>query len=312
LTSSVRLSVILNVGALTTFGLLAPGFASPDNLFTLLVSCLPLLLLSVGQTFALVSGGIDLSMTAIVGLASVAGGIVMTGAGGGSAQPLQAGAIGVAAMLTVGALAGAVNGLSVGLLRVPAFMTTLTVGMFAGGLAVWLPRALGTGDTIAGLPSSFIRIGAAWPVAAGVAIAATLSGHVILSRCMFGHRLRAVGYNPRTARVSGVPIATVITGAYVLSGLLAAAAAILLTGRLETASPTHGRTLLLDVIGATVLGGTSLSGGRGTVGGTVLGALLLAIVGNGLIFFNLSDPVVAMVKGLIILAAALSQVSRAR
>jgi ribose/xylose/arabinose/galactoside ABC-type transport system permease subunit len=304
LSPPVRLSITLNVAALAAFGLFAPGFASADNLFTLVASSLPLLLLAIGQTFALLSAGIDLSMTAIVGLASVAGGLIMTG---GVSGQQQASAAGIAAMLAVGALAGAVNGLSVGLLRVPAFMATLTVGMFAGGLAVWLPRAAGSGETIADLPAGFVRIGGAWPVAAGVTIALALIAHVILSRSMFGHQLRAVGYNPRAAAVSGVRVSRVITGAYVFSGLLAAAAAILLTGRLETASPTHARTLLLDVIGATVLGGTSLSGGRGTVGGTVLGALLLATVGNGLIFFNLSDPTVAIVKGLIILAAALSQ-----
>ena len=118
--------------------------------------------------------------------------------------------------------------------------------------------------------------------------------------------LRAVGYNPLAARVSGVPVARVTVIAYVFSGISAALAAVLLTGSLETASPSHGRQLLLDVIGATVIGGTSLAGGRGSVWGTAVGVLFLAVLGNGLTLLNLSDFVITIVKGLLILVAAIA------
>jgi ribose transport system permease protein len=111
--------------------------------------------------------------------------------------------------------------------------------------------------------------------------------------------------------VSGVPVPTVIAGAYVVSGTFAAVAAILLTGSLETASPAHGRPLLLDVIGATVIGGTSLSGGRGHVGGAALGVLFLAMLGNALTLLNLSDFAITIVKGSLILVAAILDRARA-
>ena len=160
-------------------------------------------------------------------------------------------------------------------------MVTLTVGMFTGGLAVLLVRLAANTETMFNLPRAFVGIGGTPIVAGLVACGFVLAAQGLLERTRYGRMLRAAGYNPRAATVSGVPIATVTAGAYVTSGLFAAVAGLLLTGSLETASPTHGRTLLLDVVGATVIGGTSLSGGRGQVWGTVLGVLFLATLGNG-------------------------------
>jgi ribose/xylose/arabinose/galactoside ABC-type transport system permease subunit len=109
-----------------------------------------------------------------------------------------------------------------------------------------------------------------------------------------------------------VRVERILLAAFVLSGLFAGLAAVLLTARLETASPSHGRALLLDVIGATVIGGTSLTGGRGSIRGTALGVLFLAMVGNGLTLLNLSDFVITIVKGILILVAALGDAARRR
>jgi ribose/xylose/arabinose/galactoside ABC-type transport system permease subunit len=125
-----------------------------------------------------------------------------------------------------------------------------------------------------------------------------------------GRWLYAVGYNPRTSLISGVPVGRVTAGAYVLSGLFAATASILLTARLETGSPNHGKALLLDVIGAAVIGGTSLFGGKGKVPWTVFGVLFLALLGNGLNLLNLSDFLITIIKGTVILIAALLDVWR--
>lgn len=300
--------LILVIAAATFIGfmLTIPGFASAANVSGILIASLPLLLLATGQTFVLVSGGIDLSAPAIVGLASVAGGLVMSADTGLMAGHQMAPVAGLLVMFAAGALAGLVNGACVGSLRMPAFMVTLTVGMFAGGLAVLLVRLAANTETMFNLPPAFVIVGAT-PLAAGaVASGFALAAHGLLSATAYGRMLRAVGYNGRAAMISGVPVARVTTGAYVISGVSAAVAAVLLTGSLETASPTHGRTLLLDVIGATVIGGTSLSGGRGHVWGAVLGVLFLAMLGNGLTLLNLSDFTITIVKGIVILIAAIA------
>lgn len=297
--------LFLCAAAFIAFTVTIPGFASGANIAGVLISLLPLLVLATGQTFVLVSGGIDLSATAVVGLASVTGGLVMSAdtglLGGHPTAPM----LGLLVMLATGALFGLVNGVCVGALRMPAFMVTLTVGMFAGGLAVLLIRLAANTETVFNLPRPFVLIGGT-PLAAGLlACGCALAAQGLLGRTRYGRMLQAVGYNPRAARVSGVPVARVAAGAYVVSGTFAALAAILLTGSLETASPAHGRTFLLDVIGATVIGGASLSGGRGHVWGTALGVLLLAVLGNGLTLLNLSDFVITMIKGLLILIAAI-------
>ncbi|MEO5822120.1 MAG: ABC transporter permease [Vicinamibacteraceae bacterium] len=294
----------LCVAAFAAFALTVPGFATGTNIEAVLIAALPLLLLVSGQTFVLVSGGIDLSATAVVGLASVAGGLVMShdvqpGAGG---LPPAAGPV---LMVLTGALAGAVNGVCIGALRMPAFMVTLTVGMFSGGLAVLLVRLAADTETLFNLPRAFVALGGT-PLAAGlIAGVSALAAEVLLGGTAFGRMLRAVGYNARAARTSGVPVVAVTAAAYVLSGTFAALAAVLLTGSLETASPAHGRTLLLDVIGATVIGGTSLSGGRGQVWGAALGVLFLGMLSNALTLLNVSDFAVTIVKGGLILVAAI-------
>lgn len=303
--SPAPLVLALTAAAGLLFATAAPGFASAGNVEAILTSAVPLMLLAAGQTFVLVSSGIDLSSPFIVGLASVVGGLAMTsGADAGSVGGMASTA-GVASMLLVGAAAGALNGASVGWLRMPPFMVTLTSGMFAGGLAVLLARAGADAETIFGLPAAFVALGGNGLVAVGVTAAATLLAHGALAGTLFGRQLRATGYNARAAYASGIPVARVTGAAYVVSGLFAALAGVLLTGHLETASPTHGRQLLLDVIGATVIGGTSLAGGRGSVAGTALGVLFLAVLGNGLTLLNLSDFVITIVKGSIILGAAL-------
>jgi ribose transport system permease protein len=288
------------------FTLTIPEFASAANVSAILISSVPLLLLATGQTFVLISGGIDLSAPSIVGLVSVAGGLAMSTDDGRIANEATAPLAGAAVMLGTGALIGLVNGTCVGALRMPAFMVTLTVGMFTGGLAVLLVRLAANTETIYNLPRAFVGIGGTPIVAGLVAGGFVLAAQGLLERTRYGRMLRAAGYNPRAATVSGVPIATVTSGAYVTSGLFAAVAGLLLTGSLETASPTHGRTLLLDVVGATVIGGTSLSGGRGHVSGTVLGVLFLATLGNGLTMLNLSEFVITIVKGIVILVAAIA------
>ena len=301
--------VLLLCGLL--FALLAPftpGLASPENAGNLLGSLSPLLIVAIGQTIVLIAGGIDLSVTSTIALTSVVGALVMNGETGWlKGQPLAMPA-GVGAMVLLGAVIGAGNGLAVTKLRMPAFIVTLTTMMFVSGFAIWLTQS----KNIAGLPPAFTLLGnRLW---LSLPIAAVLAGfaHLLLTRSLFGRWLHAVGHNARTAHVSGVPVDGVVIAAYVASGVFAAVAAVLYTARLETGSPVLGQRILLDVIGATVIGGTSLFGGKGKVVWTLWGVLFLTLLDNALNLRGLSHFSIMMVKGSVILFAALLDTARNR
>jgi ribose transport system permease protein len=289
-----------------------PGFATPGNLTNILISCLPLLVLATGQTLVLITGGIDLSVSATIGLSSIVGALVMGGDSGWLRGNPAAAPVAIAAMLGTGALVGFLNGACVAWLRMPAFMVTLTTTMFFSGFAVWLAKKLVDTESIHNLPPAFLILGNQPMLAAFVAALAAILGHLILAHTLLGRWLYAAGHNPRTALISGVPVGAVTVATYVLSGLFAAMASVLMTARLETGSTNHGKALLLDIIGAAVIGGTSLFGGRGKAIWTVYGVLFLTLLSNGLNLLNLSDFLITIIKGSVILVAALLDVWRCR
>jgi ribose/xylose/arabinose/galactoside ABC-type transport system permease subunit len=285
-----------------------PGLASPQNLANILSSMLPLLVVATGQTFVLITGGIDLSVTSIIALASVTGAGVMNSDSGllrGSALAVPAG---IGAMLLVGLVLGLINGGAVVRFKMPPFIVTLTTMMFFSGFAVWMTQS----QNIFNLPGVFNAIGGRTSSTFVTALAVTGAAHLVLSRSLFGRWLYAVGHNSRTSLISGVPVGRVILFAYVTSGLCAAVASVLYTGRLETGSPVMGQRILLDIIGATVIGGTSLYGGKGKVVWTVFGVLFLTLLDNSMNLLNLSHFTIMMSKGGVILAAALMDTIRNR
>ncbi|QEH35179.1 Ribose transport system permease protein RbsC [Aquisphaera giovannonii] len=291
-----------------------PGLGTPRNLSNLVVNVLPLLVAALGQTAVLIAGGIDLSIPAVVAACSVASARLMTAAGPGgldvpSPQMVPAA---VAIALGLGAGIGLFNGLAVAALRVPPFLVTLSTSMVVGGATLWATHS----RNIANLPASFTdlaygRVGGV-PLFVPLVAALALAMHLMLGRTLIGRWLYAVGQNARASRVSGVPVGRVTACAYAVSGLCAAVAALLYTARLETGLPTMGREILLDVVGAAVIGGTSLAGGKGTVLGTVFGALLLALIDNSLNLIGLEYYAIMMAKGLVILLAASIDLLRAR
>lgn len=285
-----------------------PGFASSGNVMNMLAAMLPLLVLATGQTLVLVTGGIDLSVTSTVALASVMGGLVMNAEAGWLAGEASAVPLGVAAMLGVGAVVGAFNGLAVTVARMPAFMVTLTTLMFVSGFAVWLTKS----QPVGGLPSAFNAIGGRLPASLALAGVVLVLAALALGRTVFGRWVYAIGHNVRAATISGVPVRGVTIAVYVAAGLCAAIASVLYTGRLETASPVLGQRMLLDVIGATVIGGTSLYGGRGKVIWTLFGAMFFTLIDNSLNLLSLSYFSIMVVKGGIILLAALLDTVRHR
>jgi ribose/xylose/arabinose/galactoside ABC-type transport system permease subunit len=180
--------------------------------------------------------------------------------------------------------------------------------MFVSGFAIWVTLS----RKIGGLPAGFVFLGQNLWVSALLAVASTWMAHLFLSRTLYGRWLYAVGQNPRAALVSGVPVRGITFWTYVASGGFAGLSAILFTAGLETGNPEMARDNLLDVVGAVVIGGTSLYGGRGRVLGTVFGVWFLALVDNSLNLLGLTFYTITMVKGGVILGAALLDAARTR
>lgn len=295
--------LVLILSALYFLALLpfTPGFASTENLANILVTLLPLFIVAMGQTTVLVTGGIDLSVTSIIALTSVTGAAVMSGDHGWLAGSPLAVPVGILAMLLVGALVGVFNGVAVTQFKMPPFIVTLTSMMFFSGLAIWLTKSKNIGN----LPAAFNAIGGKTGLAFAVAVILGLGAHAMLGRSLWGRWLYAVGHNARASFISGVPVSGVIISAYVVSGVFAAAAAVLYTGQAESGSPVLAQRLMLDIVGATVIGGTSLFGGRGKILWTLFGVLFLKLIDNSLNLLDLSYFTIMMVKGAVILFAAL-------
>ena len=285
-----------------------PGLAQPENLANLLATLLPLLIVAIGQLLVLLTGGIDLSQTSAIALASVTGAALMNGRDGWLALSPLAVPAALAGMLLVGGVVGGLNGLAVARLRMPPFIVTLTSMMFVSGLAIFLTHS----RNINGLPAAFNALGGTTWIASLLALAVAAATHVLLTRSQYGRWLYAVGHNATAARVSGVPVAAVVAAAYVASGVLAALASVVYTAQAETGSPVLAQRLLLDIVGATVIGGASLLGGRGTVAGTLAGVVFIKLLDNSLDLLSLSNFGVMIVKGVVILAAALLDALRTR
>ncbi len=341
----------LSLAYLAALAPFLPTLTNPANLSNLMSNMWPLLIVAVGQTFVLIVGGIDLSQGAVIGLTSVVAAalVITTGSpdvldkapiwgsiisdSGGVLAGVPGGVwLAVAAALLVGALIGLLNGLSVSMLNLPPFMVTLVGLISVGAFAIWLTQSenlrplpealvsLGKGDIVSlyfgaqdqsKIPRREIISFVTTPmlIAVGIAVAA----HLLLSRTVFGRYVLAVGANRRAAEISGVPVRRVITAVFVISALCAVAGSMLYSARLEAGRPTLGNgAFLLDVVGAVVIGGTSLFGGRGKILWTVFGVFFFVLLSNTLNLMNLSAFVIDMVKGCVILAAAMLNVLRSR
>jgi ribose/xylose/arabinose/galactoside ABC-type transport system permease subunit len=290
-----------------------PRIASPQNLGNIFSNMWPLLAVAIGQTFVLIVAGIDLSqLDPVLFEKSPLWGIFVTETGSPLAGSWLALPVALIAMLGVGALIGLWNGTAVAKLKTPPFMVTLVGMMFFSAAAIYLTKS----ENIINLPDAYIAIGQGQisfiPYSFFLVGALAIAAQWLLSRTVLGRWFYAVGTNVRTAAVSGVPVARVIITAYVLSGFFAAVGSILYSARLAAGRPTLGANLLLDVVGATVIGGTSLSGGKGKIMWTVFGVLFFVLLDNSLNLLNLSFFWVQIVKGSVILLAAALDVARTR
>jgi putative xylitol transport system permease protein len=261
-------------------------------------------ILAVGMTYVVLTGGIDLSVGSTLALAGMVSASVVTGA-----HPHGV-ALGLVAGLLVGAAVGAVNGIVVARLAVPSFVATLGMLSVARGLTF----IYNDGMPIADLPDGFLRTGtgtlAGVPVPVIVFALVVLLFWFVLRYTTYGRYVYAVGGNAKSAKTSGISTGKIIFSVYVIGGLLAGLAGIVLAARTTSALPQAGLSYELDAIAAVVIGGTSLSGGSGSLGGTVVGALLIGVINNGLNLLGVSSYYQQVVKGVIIVGAVLLDVSR--
>jgi len=278
------------------FALLSPVFLLPGNLLNMLRQEAPMLIVAVAMTFVITTGGIDLSVGSTVALTNALAAIALRA---GWDWPLT-----VLAILVIGALIGAAQGWFISYQKIPAFIVTLAGLSMLRGLALMLTQGYSIPIAPHGI---FLDIGRGWllglPVPAVLAILVAVAGLVVLARTRYGRQVVAVGANAEAARRVGMPAQRVAASVYVLSGSASALAGLVIAARLGSGSSNAAVGFELDAIAAVVLGGTSLLGGVGTVIGTLLGALTIAAIGNGLILVHVSPFLTQIVTGAIILLA---------
>lgn len=284
------------------FAIAAPRFASVDNLSNILTQISINAAISVGMTFVILLGGIDLSVGSVLALTTVVAGLTITN----KALPVPlAIALAVVAAVSVGAICGLVNGWVSERWKIHSFVVTLGMLNIARGAALQISNS----RTIFSFPAQFNAFGT-WelfqiPGIFMIALALVLIGRFILNRTVFGRMIYAIGNNEEAVRLSGHNTSIVKILAFTICGITVGIAAIMYMLRLNIASPILGVGFELKAIAAVVIGGTSMSGGKGSMVGTFLGACIIGVLDNGLLLIGLGDFARQMVTGFIIVLAVI-------
>ena len=301
---SRTLLLLLLGGLMLVAGSLEPRFFTGANLLNVLRQSSIIGVISLGMTVVILTGGIDLSVGSVLSLS-----VLFAASASKTGLPAP---VAWACALLAGAGLGWINGFGVSRLRLPPFIVTLGMMGFARGLSFIytggapitgfgaLFRLPGTG-VFAGIPAPALLFGAAFIIV-----------FVLLERCPWGEHIRNTGSNPVAAWGSGIDVPGTISKAYVLCGLLSALAGLMLVGRLDSAQPGAGVGYEFGAIAAVVLGGTSFSGGKGTLAGTILGVLIMGVLENGMNLLNVNPFSEQVVKGVVIAAALVAYGSLGR
>lgn len=276
-----------------------PGFISPNNLLNLLRQVSTNALIAFGMTFVIITGGIDLSVGSTLALSSA----LMAGAIASGLDPILA----MVLSLFAGTAFGAVNGLLITKGKMAPFIATLATMTIYRGLTLVYTN----GNPITGIGDSFIfkfvgrgyLFGIPFPVV--LMIISFILLYILLHKMTFGRKTFAIGGNEKAAFIAGIKNDRIKTGIYAVSGLMASLAGIIITSRLDSAQPTAGTSYEMDAIASVVLGGTSLSGGRGRLVGTLIGALIIGTLNNGMNLLGISSFYQQVVKGIVIIIAVL-------
>jgi ribose transport system permease protein len=270
-------------------------FLTSANLLNVLRQASLTFLIASGLTLTILTGGLDLSVGANVGLSACLAATVMTSTGSI--------ALGVGAGLGFGVLVGVLNGLMITLLKVPPFIATYGMLWTLNGVTYWFMG----GETIHGFSAGFRQLGSGYglgvPVPIYVMAAFLVAGGIFTRYTTFGHEVYAIGANREAARLSGVPVRARLNLVYILSGAMAGLAAIVYLARLNSAEADIGEALTLPAIAAVLVGGTSLFGGAGSLSGTLVGALILTLVVNGMNLLAVDANWQPLVTGVIVILA---------
>lgn len=288
------------IALIAIFTLYNPMFLSARNIKNILTEVSIYGIIGVGMTYVILTGGIDLAVGSLLAFAAISGAFLMQALGG---DFFMGWLVAMLAACAVGTMAGYLHGKVVTRFGVPAFIVTL------GGLTVWRGATLIVND---GAPVSGFNEAFRWwgrgdvlgvPVPVLVFMIVALVGYIALRYTRYGRQVYAVGGNPEAARLSGLSVQAVVLSVYVITGFLAGLAGFLLSARLGSAEAVAGSGYELRIIASVVIGGTSLFGGLGGVGGTIIGALLIGVLINGLVIMNVSAYYQQVVIGIIIVLA---------
>lgn len=283
----------------------SPHFLSLDNFFNIARQTSITAIIAVGMTLVIIICGIDLSVGSVVGLSTVMMGVFITNWG---LSPF----IGIPATLLIGAFFGLIIGLSVAYVGIPPFIITLGMMTIVRGLAFVI-----TGGYPIYIKSNVMQflgrgffMGVPTPVLFMAAV--FILGIFFLGYTRFGRYVYAIGGNSNTARLSGIRVGLVSVSVYVIQSSLAALSGVLLAGRLASGTPNAGTGFEMDVIAATILGGTSFAGGEGTILGTLIGSFLMGVLTNGLNIMNVNSYTQMLIKGFVIVTAVFISVISSR
>jgi ribose transport system permease protein len=290
------------------FGLLSDKFFTVANGLNVMRQISVNICIAVGMTLIIITAGIDLSVGSVLALCgAVTAGLLKNGISLPSLNLFIGFTIlgAILAGIIVGCLLGFFNGLVITKFKVPPFVATLAMLTIARGLTMLYTN----GFPISSFAPSFTFIGAGWllglPVPVWIAALIVIAAIIVTKKIKLGRYIFAIGGNENAARLSGININRVKIITYTIAGALAAVGGIIVTARLDSAQPNAGTSYELDAIAAVVIGGTSLSGGRGSIWGTVLGALIIGVLNNGLVLLDVSPFWQQVVKGAVILLAVI-------
>ena len=281
--------------AITTF--VTPSFLSLSNITNVFTQVSVNAIIAVGMTFVILTGGIDLSVGSTLAISGALSASIIKSTGSVTLAIIVAALVGIAI--------GLVNGLLISKGKLQAFIATLaTMTIFRGATLVFT-----NGTPISKLPEKFVNIGNGkigfMPIPVIITVIVSIIAIYVLSQARFGRYLYALGGNEDSARLSGINTDKIKTLVYVVSGFASSIAGVIITSRIASASPNAGTSFELDAIAAVVIGGTSLAGGEGKITGTLIGALIIGVLNNGLNLMNVSPFYQSIVKGLVILIAVL-------
>lgn len=299
------------IAMMIVFSLASENFFTSSNLVAILLATAVNGILAIGVTFVIITGGIDLSVGTVMTFSAVTAGVFITN----WHMPM---AVGIAAALAVGGFSGFVSGTLIAKLKIPPFIATLGMMMLTKGLSLVIsdtkPIYFTDTPSFSGISMDSLvgYVIPSFPVPNGVLIffAVALIASVILNKTVLGRYTFALGSNEEAARLSGVNVDAWKIGVYSLGGMICGIAGIIIASRLNSAQPALGQGYELDAIAAAVIGGTSLSGGEGTILGAVIGAFIMSVLANGLRILSVPQEWQTVVTGVIIIVAVLTDILR--